>query len=264
MILIAGPCVIEHKDILRESVESLLEATRDKNIQLYFKSSFMKDNRSLSSSFNVVDEGSEAAIRMLKDIKKEYNVQICTDFHSVDQISTLAANIDIIQIPAFLAKQQSILTSASKAAQIFGSSVFVKKPQFIPPTEIRSIKELLVETGLDNNRVLFADRGTMLGYSNYFMDPRHVDIMHKSGANTVIADITHPQKNYFPDISDLHTSILNTGLAYLSAGADGIFLETHPDCKNALCDANTMLQSDKLKKYISKFYNLYKFIQEEL
>lgn len=251
MILIAGPCVIESKDILKESVEMLLERINDKNIDFYFKSSFRKDNRTKFSSFSGLPE--DEALSYLKDVKDEYGVKICTDFHNEDHLNySDTYDVDIIQIPAFLAKQKSLLEPASNKVESTGKKLFIKKPQFVGPVEMGDI---IVNTGIDD--VWVGDRGTQMGYNQYFMDPRHVPIMKNFGA-TIIADITHPNKNYPGNLTE---NIKTLGLSYLAAGANGIFLETHPDCQGALCDHETMLDLDKTS-IIDDFYSIYQSVNK--
>lgn len=250
MILIAGPCVIESKDVLKQTVEKLLRQIDDKNIDFYFKSSFRKDNRTKFSSFSGLPE--EEALSYLKEIKDEYGVKICTDFHNEDQLSySETYDIDVIQIPAFLAKQKSLLNPASDKVKSTGKKLFIKKPQFVGPMEMHDI---IMNTGLSD--VWIGDRGTQMGYNQYFMDPRHVPIMKSFGA-TVIADITHPNKNYPGDLTE---NIKTLGMSYVAAGAGGIFLETHPNCDNALCDKETMLGLDDLS-IINNIINLYESIR---
>ena len=239
MILIAGPCVIENKQILKETAERLLEAIEGKNIDFYFKSSFRKDNRTNFNSFEGLE--TREALSYLKEIKKEYNVKICTDFHTVGQIDLVKEfDIDVIQIPAYLAKQKSLLEYAIHIASQENKILFVKKPQFVGPEGANQIIENI--KSIKDIPIFIADRGTMMGYDRMFMDPRHVPIMKESGAK-VLGDITHPNKNY---PGDKNKNIEVLGKSYLAAGADGIFLETHPDSKNALSDSKLMLDNDML------------------
>lgn len=251
MILIAGPCVIESKQILSETVEALLDSIEGKNIDFYFKSSFRKDNRTDFNNFEGLP--TREALSYLEEIKKEYNVKICTDFHTVGQIDLVGEfDIDIIQIPAYLAKQKSLLEYAAHVARQERKTLFIKKPQFIGPDGAKQIIKNIQSLG--SVPLLMADRGTMLGYDQMFMDPRHVPIMKESGAK-ILGDITHPNKNY-PGDKNKNIEIL--GKAYLAAGADGLFIETHTRCEEALCDRETMLQTKYLKDYINKFMAIWR------
>jgi len=249
MILIAGPCVIEKKKILKKSVESLLKSIENKDIEFYFKSSFKKDNRTLTTGFSGLDP--TKAIMLLNDIKNEYNIKICTDIHETKDFERYDLhNVDIIQIPAYLAKQQSLLKEAASFCNMHGLKLHIKKPQFAGPIDMLNIAKNAWSYGA--NDIIITDRGTMLGYDKVFMDPRHVDIMKKSGF-PVLCDITHPNKNY---PGDKLKNIEILAKSYLAAGADGIFMETHPDCENALCDAETMLPLENVDKLIKDIYEI--------
>lgn len=250
MILIAGPCVIESKDILRQTVESLLEAIDSRNIDFTFKSSWRKDNRTLKDSFDGLDP--LQAICYMKDISKEYNVKICTDIHVASDLKLLDG-FDIIQIPAYLAKQQSLLKAAASHINYYNDKskkikLHIKKPQFVDAQAMIDISKNAFEYGVDN--IILTDRGTMYGPDKVFMDPRNVNIMQKSGF-PVLCDVTHPNKNYSANIVN-NVEIL--AKSYLAAGANGIFLETHPNCKSALCDAETMYPTENLKNFINSIF----------
>ncbi|MBN2535210.1 MAG: hypothetical protein JXB88_20180 [Spirochaetales bacterium] len=247
MILIAGPCVIQNMDILKSTAESLLEVIQGKDIDFYFKSSCIKDNRTKKESYRGV--GFKTGIPMLQKVAEEYNIKICTDFHTVEQIQTYSPAVDVIQIPAFLARQASLL----EAADCSGKIVHVKKPQFMDPADINYLENYLSRSG----QIFLTDRGTCFGYKNWMMDPRHVRIMRKKTSKSkILADITHPNR-----LTENHESELmayDLGVAYLSAGADGIFLETHPAPGDALCDTHNQIKTKSLGCFIENFYMTYK------
>lgn len=246
MILIAGPCVIESEYILESTINPILEAIDGKNIDFFFKSSWRKDNRTLINSFSGLEP--KKAIEMLLKMKNKYSVKLCTDFHNSEDLEMLQ-NIDIIQIPAYLAKQQSLLKKASEFCNENNKIFHIKKPQFVGPVDVSKIVINAKSYGAKN--IILTDRGTMLGYNQVFMDPRHVQIMKGLTQVPVLCDVTHPNKNYPGDNT---INIISLGKAYVACGADGIFLETHPDCKNALCDANTMLPTSELNNLIGEIY----------
>lgn len=247
MILIAGPCVIESKEILEQTVESILETISEYDIDFYFKSSWKKDNRTYSNLYSGLYP--DDAISLLVDIKSKYKVKICTDIHLPSDLHHYHLDsVDMIQIPAFLAKQQSLLKISSEYCNKNNKTLHIKKPQFVGPEEINNIVGNAQIYGAKN--IITTDRGTMLGYDKVFMDPRHVSIMKKSGSK-VLCDVTHPNKN-FP--GDLIENIKALGCSYMAAGADGIFLETHPNCESALCDAKTMLPCSELSDVMKEIY----------
>ncbi|MCF7870402.1 MAG: 3-deoxy-8-phosphooctulonate synthase [Candidatus Omnitrophica bacterium] len=250
MILIAGNCVIENYETLKETVEVLLEEVQDKEIDFYFKSSFKKDNRTSIKSFSGLEE--DKALELLAKIKKEYNVKVCTDVHNTEQVDKLDF-IDMIQIPAFLAKQRSLLEKVSMFAE--DRKIHIKKPQFIPPDEISFICETIEKHNRRKDNIIITDRGTLLGYDKYFIDPRHTPIM-KRHCNNIVWDITHPTKN-----QKFKNDVLTLGLSGIASGASGLFIETHPNCDKALCDNKTMLPLSEIKELISKTYNLWRFLK---
>ena len=250
MILIAGPCVIEDFDTLQNTAEQLKEAIDGKEIEFYFKSSVLKDNRSFHNYYR--GPGFETGIQNLIEIRKKTNVKITTDFHSIEQIEEYGRYVNLIQIPAFLAKQTSLL----EAAVISGTPIHIKKPQHLGPVEANLIAHNVYKMGHDMP-VIITDRGTTLGYNQTFMDPRHIPTM-KQPYSKVLVDVTHPNKNYpYLDTITLTKSLVMSGIA---AGANGIFMETHPQCDKALCDAGTMYPLSETKKLIEEAYNLWKYI----
>lgn len=260
MILIAGPCVVENRNCLQQTVEMLLYSIQEKNIDFYFKSSFLKDNRTKTQNFKTI--GIEKAIYLLKEIKKEFNVKICTDFHNEKQIVEYGNGFDIIQIPAFLAQQQSILKAASISSQLYGSKVFVKKPQNLSPMNVENIVEILIDYGMSIESIIIGDRGTSFGYDSLIMDPRHLPIIKETGVKTIV-DITHPQKGFSSKIDNRKLSE-TLALSYIAAGADGIFLETHPEVENALCDSTTMNCFSSTEKIIQASYRLFNIREDYL
>lgn len=251
MILIAGPCVLEDESTTRQTLELILEGIRDKNVDFYFKASCIKDNRTRKGNYRGL--GFERGMAIFENLKREYNVKITTDFHSSEQIDIWGRNVDIVQIPAFLSRQSSLLESAAKTGKI----VHVKKAQFMSPNDITQPVGILEESGAD--KIFVTDRGTQFGYDDWIMDPRHVVSMRNQLSLDVkiLADITHPNKYKSGELNYSYAESL--GLAYLAVGADGVFIETHPDCENALCDSNTMVPGEKFGSMINHLYQQYRF-----
>lgn len=253
MILIAGPCVAEGYDILKQTLEGLLDAIEELDIEFYFKSSCVKDNRSSYSSY--AGPGFLGGLQMLSKLRQEYKVKICTDFHSPQDIKQWAEIVDVIQIPAYLSQQTSLLKAAAETNKI----VFIKKGQFFGPEQFKGPIDKLQKYGA--KKIIAADRGTTLGYDRLFMDPRHVPMIKKHGCS-VLADITHPTKIATQGGTGYWHDAFYIAMGYLAAGANGIFMETHPTIKNAKCDSITMVPLEVSIKWIKEFYKLYEFISQ--
>jgi len=252
MILIAGPCVIEDIATLDNIAQKMCNVIEGRNIDFYFKASAIKDNRTKITNYSGV--GMEQGISMLIDIKKKYSIKITTDFHNEIDISRYGSFVDLIQIPAYLAQQTSILRAASR----MGKPIHIKKPQFLGPEESAQLVDKLYDLEF-KERIFLTDRGTMFGYNQTMMDPRHIGIMMKKTAIPILVDVTHPNKNY---PYDEYNSLVLARSAIVS-GASGIFLETHPNCDKALCDSKTMIPLKDIEDFIDDVYSLYSYINEE-
>jgi 2-dehydro-3-deoxyphosphooctonate aldolase (KDO 8-P synthase) len=252
MVLIAGPCVIEDYEMLNVTAKVLSKVVKNLDIDFYFKSSCIKDNRTKVENFRGV--GFKQGIEWLEKIRGMYDVKICTDFHNIDQLKKWSDRVDLIQIPAFLGRQVSMLECAAQQ----NKTIHLKKPQFMSYSDVQIPIKILQKSGAE--KIFLTDRGT---YSGEFltMDPRSVEIMkaylYEDPNVKILADITHPNKG-----QNLLSDRLarNLGKAYIAAGADGLFLETHPNMQQALCDEETMLSLESASKYITEFYLLKKFI----
>ncbi len=245
MIIVAGPCVIEDTEILDETAYTLKDIIDGAGIDFYFKASAVKDNR--TSTKNYAGVGMEQGISMLLDIKKKYGLKITTDFHNEFDISRYGAWVDLIQIPAYLAQQTSLLVAASQ----MGKPIHIKKPQFLGPEEAAQPCNKLKELGF-KDKIILTDRGTMFGYNQTLFDPRHIPIMKKTGVS-VLVDVTHPNKNY---PYDPYNSLILARSAIVS-GADGIFFETHPRCDEAKCDGKTMIPLKDVADFIEDVMGYY-------
>lgn len=259
MKLIAGPCVIEDWVTIAETAATLKESTEDRNIDFYFKASCVKDNRTKIE--NYYGPGMDEGIRMLLDIKEEQGVKITTDFHNELDIMRYGGFVDLIQIPAYLAQQTSLI----KAAAGMNKPIHIKKPQFLGPLEAGQPYFKLRDLGV-TNEIMVTDRGTILGYNQLFMDPRHITLLKNHDPNmTVLFDVTHPNKNY-PNTelgsryNYLHSLIL--ARSAIVSGADGIFMETHPNCNEAKCDADTQLNLKHIEKFINDIYSLWEYMND--
>lgn len=243
MILICGPCVIEDKETLIEIAKILYNELDTSKHDVYFKASCIKDNRTSLKNFQGI--GFLKGIDYLKFVKQTYGFKITTDFHNMDHLATYSSEVDLIQVPALLCEQTSIVYSAA----VFSGNkpVHYKKGQFLSPHEIRRIVDKL-PSEKNQKDVFITDRGTCFGYNTLMMDPRSVPIMKNLFGGKILVDITHPNK-YWNDYKLAFT----LGKSYVAAGADGIFAEVHINPSYALCDKDTMIPVREFVTFMRKF-----------
>lgn len=245
-IIIAGPCVIESMEILEQVAEKLVQLREQYGINIIFKSSFDKANRTSITSYR--GPGLEAGMKMLGDIKEKYRLRILTDIHESHQAAVAAEVADILQIPAFLCRQTDLLVSAARTGRI----VNIKKAQFLSGMDMQYPVQKVRESGNDN--VWLTERGNMYGYNNLAVDFRNIVDMHHF-SNTVIMDCTHSVQR--PGAAGGKTGgnrefVPAMALAAKAFGADGYFFEVHPEPDNALSDGPNMLPLDELSDLIAK------------
>jgi 2-dehydro-3-deoxyphosphooctonate aldolase (KDO 8-P synthase) len=234
LLVIAGPCVVESADMLRVVAEHLVRSTRDLPVQLVFKSSYRKANRTSAGSFQGI--GDELALQALAAIREEFGLPVLTDIHTEAEAELAAAYVDVLQIPAFLFRQTSLLEAAART----GKTVNIKKGQFAAPDDMPKAAQKVFDAG--NRSVWLTERGTTFGYHDLVVDFRSLVIMRETGL-PVIFDATHSvqrpsagtqsggQPQFIPALAR----------AAVAVGVDGIFMETHPDPPNAKSDAATQL-----------------------
>jgi len=252
MTLICGPCVIENEFLFYETAKNIIKTVFEfTDIDFYFKASCIKDNRTNNKNYTGV--GFEKGIEMLLDIKSRYRVNITTDFHTETQIKEYGSKVDLIQIPAFLSMQSSLINEVVK----LDKSVHIKKPQFLSPNNIGKPVSKIKDQN-SNIEVWVTDRGTMFGYDAVMFDPRHIRKMKELyKADKILIDITHPQNH--SKIYD-RTYAYDLGISAIVCGVDGLFIESHIDPNQALCDGDSQLYITQLKKYLQSFTELYEFI----
>jgi len=242
LALIAGPCVIEEEELVLSTAEKIKKISEKVGIGFIFKSSYLKDNRSSANSYQ--GPGLDEGLEILYKVKKEIGVPVLSDVHRDVDVKKAAEVLDVIQIPAFLSMQTSLAISVGKT----GKPVNVKKGQFLHPEDMKNVVKKL--EGVGNYNIMLTERGTCFGYRNLVMDMKSLPIMKKLGYPVVI-DPTHSLRNYGFSSSDPRGGdsqyIYNVSRAGVAAGCDVVFIETHPDCKNAKCDASSMLPLDKLE-----------------
>tara|TARA_B000000475_G_scaffold14989_1_gene12769 strand:+ start:249 stop:1055 length:807 start_codon:yes stop_codon:yes gene_type:complete len=244
--LIAGPCVIESREETFEIANTLKTVTEKLNIPFIFKGSFKKANRTRLNSFTGI--GDESAINILKEVKKELRLPITTDVHCIDDIKKVENIVDILQIPAFLCRQTDLLIYAAKT----GKYINIKKGQFLSAENMKYAIEKI--TSNSNNNVLATERGNMFGYNDLVVDFRSIPIMKEFDV-PVVLDITHSlqQPNMSSGITGGKPKFIETiAKAGIAVGADGIFLETHPDPQSAKSDGENMLKLDLVENLLLK------------
>ena len=245
-IFIAGPCVIESQDLLYQIAEELVNINKALGINIIFKSSFDKANRTSLHSFR--GPGLEHGLQMLANVKQRYGLRLLTDIHESHQAQAAGEVCDVLQIPAFLCRQTDLLVAASKTGRI----VNIKKAQFLSGKDMRYPVEKAMESGA--KEVWLTERGNAFGYNNLVVDFRNIPDM-KEIAPTVIMDCTHsvqrPSAGEGKTIGD-RRFVPSMALAAKAFGATGYFFEVHPDPDKGLSDAANMLEISKLRPLIEQ------------
>jgi 2-dehydro-3-deoxyphosphooctonate aldolase (KDO 8-P synthase) len=243
-IFIAGPCVIESMELLEQVACKLVEIQKNLGIEIYFKASFDKANRTSISSFR--GPGMEKGLLMLNDIKQKYGLKILTDIHESVQAQPVGEIADVLQIPAFLCRQTDLLVAAAKTGKV----VNIKKAQFLSGVDMKYPVEKAIEAGA--KEVWLTERGNIYGYNNLVVDFRNIPDM-KSITSRVIMDCTHSVQR--PGAAGGKTGgnrefVPAMALAAKAFGANGYFFEVHPNPDEALSDGPNMLQLDELENVI--------------
>jgi len=243
--LIAGPCVIEDR-ILALDIASYLKNLADElDIELIFKGSYKKANRTSLGSFTGINE--KSALEILKNTGEYYSIPVTTDVHESKDCKLVSQYVDILQIPAFLCRQTELLIAAGKT----GLPVNIKKGQFMAPESMKYAQDKVKSTG--NNNVWLTERGTTFGYENLVVDMTSIPKMKMFNDN-VIMDCTHSvQKPNQNGITGGDPRMIETmAVAAIAAGADGLFIEVHPEPHKSSSDAGSILQIEKLKPILEK------------
>jgi 2-dehydro-3-deoxyphosphooctonate aldolase (KDO 8-P synthase) len=252
--LLAGPCVVESEEIIFETAEHLVNLSEKYSIPLVFKSSYRKANRSKGDSFSGI--GDLKALKILAKVRERYSIPVVTDIHNPDEAAMAAEYVDVLQIPAFLCRQTDLLVAAAKT----GKWVNIKKGQFLSGSSMKFAVEKVKESG--NSQIMLTDRGNMFGYQDIVVDFRNIPEMQKIGV-PVIMDITHSlqQPNQEAGVSGGRPDMIETiGKAAISVGADGIFIETHPNPAVAKSDGANMLILSGMDKLLNRLVTIRKSI----
>ena len=246
LALISGPCVIESREMCLRIAESALSICRKLGVPYVFKASYDKANRTSINSFR--GPGRDAGLRILEGVRDAFNVPVISDVHWPEDCAPAGEVLDAIQIPAFLARQTDLLVAAART----GKPVNVKKAQFMAPQDMGNVCGKLRESG--NDRIILTERGSSFGYHNLVADMRSIPLMQAFGC-PVVFDATHSVQRPAGqgDRSGGDRELAGPlALAAVAAGADGLFIETHPEPEKGLSDAATMLPLSQLERLLAK------------
>lgn len=251
-VLFGGINVLESLDLALRACEEYQRVTRKLGIPYVFKASFDKANRSSIHSYR--GPGLEEGMKIFEAVKKEFGVPVITDVHEPWQAAPVAEVADILQLPAFLARQTDLVVALAQTQRV----VNIKKPQFLSPTQMLNIVEKFTEAG--NDKLILCDRGTSFGYDNLVVDMLGFGVMKKvTGNRPLIFDVTHAlqQRSALDAASGgRREQVAELARAGMAVGLAGLFLEAHPDPKSAKCDGPSALPLDKLEPFLTQLKQL--------
>ncbi|WP_448520558.1 3-deoxy-8-phosphooctulonate synthase [Rhodoflexus sp.] len=252
LFLISGPCVIEDESTMMRTAEKLREVAERVKIPVIFKSSFMKDNRSSLDYY--IGPGLDEGLKMLQKIKEQFGFPILSDVHYPDQCVAAGEVLDVIQIPAYLCMQTTLIVAAAKTGKV----VNIKHGQFLAPENMAKPAQKCVDSG--NDQIILTERGYTFGYNDLIVDPRSFYHMNRTGY-PVVFDITHSIRKYGIPSADAKGGarefIPVLSRAGVAAGVDGVFIETHPEPSKALCDAASQLCVYDLEEFLKPILELH-------
>lgn len=247
-VLFGGINVLEELDSTLRVAEEYVKITQSLGIPYVFKASFDKANRSSKNSYRGV--GLEEGLRIFEEVKTRFGCPLITDVHEIDQALPISGIVDVLQIPAFLARQTDLVTAIAETGRV----VNIKKPQFLSPTQIKHVTSKIREAG--NDKIIVCERGSQFGYDNLVVDMLgFTEMIQASGGCPAIFDVTHSLQRRDPS-SDAsggrRHQVVELARAGMAVGLAGLFLEAHPDPDNALCDGPSALPLDKLEPFLSQ------------
>ena len=250
--LLAGPCVIENEQMALHIAEKIYNITGKLNIPYIYKGSYKKANRSKIDSFTGI--GDEKALKILRKVRETFHIPVLTDIHETHEAEIAAEYVDILQIPAFLCRQTDLLIAAAKTNKIIN----IKKGQFLSPAAMRFAVQKVADCG--NNQIILTERGTTFGYTDLVVDYRGIPEMQSFGY-PVVMDATHSLQipNQSSGVAGGMPQLIETiAKAAIAVGADGLFIETHPNPSQALSDGANMLPLDLLEQLLEKLIRIKK------
>lgn len=258
-----GPCVLESLDLAKEIAQTLLEdlAPFENEINLHFKGSFDKANRSSFNSYR--GPGLEEGLKILSTINKEFGLPTITDFHTPDQAYIVAQVVDVLQVPAFLCRQTDMIFAGAEACKTYSRELKIKKGQFLSPEETKNIVDKASHF-LPKDKIILTERGSSFGYNNLVVDMASFQIMKSFGVRA-IHDATHCVQRpggLGTATGGKREQIFVLAKAAVAAGADGIFMECHPNPEKALSDAATALPLGSVKKIVEQLLKIRRVVQE--
>lgn len=248
--LLAGPCVIEGEEMALRIAEKITEITTRLQIPYVFKGSYRKANRSRLDSFTGI--GDEKALKILRKVGETFGVPTVTDIHETHEAALAAEYVDVLQIPAFLCRQTDLLVAAARTGKV----VNIKKGQFLSPGAMQFAAQKVVDAG--NRQVMLTERGTTFGYTDLVVDYRGIPQMQAFGF-PVVMDVTHSlqQPNQTSGVTGGMPALIETiAKAAIAVGADGLFIETHPEPAVAKSDGANMLQLDLLEGLLTRLVRI--------
>ncbi len=253
--LIAGPCVVESEELIMEVAEKVAAICRELAIPYIFKSSYRKANRTSASSFSGI--GDERALALVKKLGDKYRLPTTSDIHAHDEAAPAAKYVDVLQIPAFLCRQTDLLVAAAETGKI----VNVKKGQFLSGPAMKFAVEKIRNAG--NDKIILTERGNSFGYHDLVVDYRNIPWMQEHGV-PVVMDCTHSlqQPNQSSGVTGGNPQLIGTiAKAAIAAGANGLFIETHPNPAVAKSDGANMLKLDLLRGLLEQLVKLRKAVR---
>lgn len=254
--LIAGPCVVESEELIFEVADKVSAICKRLEIPYVFKASYRKANRTNANSFTGI--GDEVALALVQKVGKAYQLPTTSDIHAHDEAAPAAKYIDILQIPAFLCRQTDLLVAAAETGKI----VNVKKGQFVSGEAMKFAVDKIQRAG--NNSIILTERGNSFGYQDMIVDYRNVPIMQSHGV-PVVVDCTHSlqQPNQTTGVTGGNPQLIGTiSKAAIATGADGLFIETHPNPSVAKSDGANMLKLDLLENLLEQLVKLRKAVNQ--